>query len=181
MRSLTTKELSTKHFNLSITDNSKSAWPLKQIVKRLELALPYLETFLYSDKTRVDKKLHPQISLDLNFCGDTRMKTINSAYREKNKTTDVLSFPGFSNLRSDKKSDVYPGMVHLGDIIISRDVAKRQAKEFKITLEEEVLHLFVHGFLHLVGYDHEISIKEEVLMEKLEEEILLKISKKNRK
>lgn len=171
-------ELSSKHFYLAISDNSKSSWPSKRIAQMLEKSLEVFEKFLYSDKIRCNKKLHPHISVDLTFCGDRKMKSINSSFRQKDKTTDVLSFPGFTNLRSDKKSDIYPGMIHLGDIIISRDVAVKQAREFKITTEEEVIHLFVHGFLHLLGYDHEISVKEEKIMQELEALLLKQISKK---
>ena len=69
----------------------------------------------------------------------------------------------------------------LGDIFICREVALRQAKEFGISIEEEILHLFIHGFLHLCGYDHEISREEEKLMFGLEEKLLEKISKKLKK
>lgn len=171
-------ELSSKFFYLSIEDNSKGKWPAREILALLETALPIFEKFIYSEYTRCEKKIHPQISLDLSFCGDAKMKNINFSYRGKDKTTDVLSFPGFSNLRSDKKSDIYPGMIHLGDIIICRNVAIKQAREFSLTTEEEVLHLFVHGFLHLIGYDHEISKKEEKIMQELEEKLIKQISKK---
>ena len=62
--------------------------------------------------------------------------------------------------------------VELGDIFISAPVMIEQAKEFKVTIEQEFFHLMVHGFLHLLGFDHEISREEEVLMEGLEKHLV---------
>ncbi len=174
-------EISGKYLNISISDNSKSPWESKSVLKMLRDSLEVIEKFIYSSKTRLNKKSHPQILLDLHFCGDSRMKAINKAHRGKDKTTDVLSFPGFESLRADGISDVYDGMIHLGDIIISRQVAKKQAKEFKITVADEVIHLFVHGLLHVLGYDHEISDYEEQIMTDLENKILKEISKSRKK
>ena len=119
------------------------------------------------------------VEVDLVLCGAFKIKTLNSSYRDKPKVTDVLSFPVYDTLRSNAEDFVEPGpVVHLGDIFICKDVALRQAKEFGISIEEEILHLFIHGFLHLCGYDHDLSRKEEKLMFGLEEELLDKISKK---
>jgi probable rRNA maturation factor len=67
-------------------------------------------------------------------------------------------------------------VVNLGDIFICREVALRQSKEFNVTLEEEILHLFIHGVLHLCGFDHEISEKEEVIMCEHEDMLVKQIS-----
>lgn len=170
-------EIGTKHLKIQVLDSAKANWGQKEVYNLLAQSMPVIEKFLYSNKTKIEKKNNPIIELDLHFIGDAKMKTINNMYRGKGKTTDVLSFPGFQSLRSDKKSDIYPGPIQLGDILISRKVALKQAREFKITLSEEIIHLFVHGVLHLLGFDHEISKKEEIIMEALEKELLLKISK----
>ncbi|MDP3245198.1 MAG: rRNA maturation RNase YbeY [bacterium] len=90
--------------------------------------------------------------------GDGEMKKLNQHYRGKDKTTNVLSFP------TKKRDD-------LGDIFISLPEAKREAKKYGLSLEQELARLVVHGFLHLLGYDH-IKEREAKRMEKIEDEIL---------
>ena len=117
--------------------------------------------------------------LNLVLCGDQRIKTINREFREKNKVTDVLSFPVQSRLRDHKNFDwIQAGELSLGDLVISLPQAQRQAREFNLSLEEEVVHLFFHGFLHLLGYDHDLSVKEEKIMEALEAKLLDRFAKK---
>ena len=74
---------------------------------------------------------------------------MNSNFRGKNKPTDVLSFP----LREGIGGKVAGNA--LGDIVISLETTKRQAKELGATIKEELLRLLIHGLLHLLGYDHE--------------------------
>lgn len=119
--------------------------------------------------------------LSINICGDARMRTINRTHRNKDKTTDVLSFPAQETLRGKTQfAWAGPGVLPLGDLIISLPQAQKQAKEFNVSLEEELVHLFFHGFLHLCGYDHEVSPKEEKIMES-EEARLLESFARNRK
>jgi probable rRNA maturation factor len=80
--------------------------------------------------------------LAIAFVDDAAMTTLNRRFRRKNKTTDVLTFPG------DDPS-------HLGDIVISVDQARRQAAAEGHSLATEVRYLIVHGLLHALGYDHE--------------------------
>lgn len=111
--------------------------------------------------------------LSINVCGDARMRSLNREHRGKDKTTDVLSFPAQETLRKKSVLDwASPGVLPLGDLVIALPQARRQALEFKVSLEEELVHLFFHGFLHLCGYDHEISAKEELLMEREEAKLL---------
>jgi probable rRNA maturation factor len=72
---------------------------------------------------------------------DSRVKTLNRKYRRKNTATDVLSFPGTGD--------------NLGDIAISRGIARKQAKLLGHSLSTELRVLALHGLLHLLGYDHE--------------------------
>ena len=82
------------------------------------------------------------------FVSDRRMKELNSFFRGKDSTTDVLSFP--------HESDEFdPDDSNLGDIVISVEQAERQAGENGLTLENEIKQLILHGVLHLSGYDHE--------------------------
>ncbi len=79
--------------------------------------------------------------VSIAFVDDEQMKTLNRKFRGRNKTTDVLTFPGDDHF--------------LGDIVISLDQARRQAVEEKHSLPTEVRYLIVHGVLHALGYDHE--------------------------
>lgn len=109
---------------------------------------------------------HLTYSLGISFISKTEMRKINKKYRKKNKPTDVLSF---SRLEGEKHPTPFP---EVGDVLISLEVAKAQAKEYQTTLKEEVERLTVHGVLHLFGYDHELSPKEEKRMFSLQEKIL---------
>ncbi|MFA6236563.1 MAG: rRNA maturation RNase YbeY [Bacteriovorax sp.] len=119
------------------------------------------------------------VTISMTLCGRTKIKTLNRKYRHKDYVTDVLSFPVYENLRPDKRSKGknLPEM-ELGDLIICKERAKSQAREFKITFEQEIVHLAVHGFLHLLGFDHEISGREEKIMEKYETELVDAVYKK---
>jgi probable rRNA maturation factor len=79
---------------------------------------------------------------------DRKMRALNKEFRNKDKTTDVLSFP-FEADEFDPEKDF------LGDIVISLEQAQRQASENDLSLESEVKQLILHGILHLCGYDHE--------------------------
>jgi probable rRNA maturation factor len=82
------------------------------------------------------------------FVSDRRMTELNSFFRSKGSTTDVLSFP-------HEPDEFDPDESNLGDIVISVDQAKQQADENGLTLEGEIKQLILHGVLHLSGYDHE--------------------------
>lgn len=119
-----------------------------------------------------------EVNLGMTLCGKSKIRSLNKEYRQKDYVTDVLSFPVYENLRPDKKvKEKSLAMMELGDLIICREKAKSQAKEFDITYEQEVIHLAVHGFLHLLGFDHELSLKEEKIMEKEESALVGKIYK----
>ncbi len=89
---------------------------------------------------------------------DINIKKLNNEYRNKNKATNVLSFPVESG-------EIYlPGVNILGDIVISEETALREAELADISLDQRISQLLVHGILHLVGYDHEISSEEDKRM-----------------
>lgn len=91
-------------------------------------------------------------------------------FRGVPRDTDVLSFP-----LMDRPPDQGPFL--LGDIVVSVPTALRQSRELQITLHDEILRLLIHGLLHLIGYDHEISAGEKRKMEKKEKEILNALTK----
>ena len=113
--------------------------------------------------------------LNLNLIDSSEMQEINLEHRGKDKDTDVLSFPLQVNLRKGDY-DAFMPEIELGDLFICKEVCEAQAAEFNITYFEEFIHLCVHGFLHVCGYDHEISLLEEELMESLEKKLLEQIS-----
>lgn len=86
--------------------------------------------------------------------GDKAMRSLNRRYRGKDRTTDVLSFP----LREGRFSRIQPHI--LGDIVLSLPAAARQAKAAGEPYRVEIGRLLVHGYLHLLGYDHERSRAE---------------------
>ena len=93
----------------------------------------------------------PDAELSVLFIGDRAMRTLNRNYRGKDSTTDVLSF----SMREGRYGGVQPNM--LGDIVIAMPVARRQAVDAGLTMQQELERLLIHGLLHLVGYDHERS------------------------
>ncbi len=97
----------------------------------------------------------PDATLSLSFVGDAAMRRINREHRAKDTTTDVLSFPFYEPFRVPKRRTQADPELLIGDIVISLDVAKRQAAAYDATLDEEIERLLVHGIAHLLGHDHE--------------------------
>lgn len=91
-------------------------------------------------------RLAPGSELSIALVGDEEMRGLNRDYRDKDRPTDVLAFP------MDESGET--GRM-LGDVVISLDTAVRQARESGVAPADEVRTLLVHGFLHLLGYDHE--------------------------
>jgi probable rRNA maturation factor len=155
---------------LLINPHQKSALS-KKALKEVELIL---FKFLKREFPWLEKK---EISFSLEFCSSAKIKKLNNEYRKKNKVTDVLSFPIFQTLRKNNSEIKQLPVLEVGDVVICSDVAKAQAKEFKITFEQENIHLLVHGFLHLIGFDHEKNQREEKIMFSLEEKLVKNIYK----
>lgn len=107
---------------------------------------------------------HP-IELSLVFTNDAEIRGINAEWRDKDKATNVLSFPAYPIQPGDK-----PGPM-LGDIVIARETVSREAVDLEKSFEDHLTHLLVHGFLHLFGYDH-MDEEEAEEMEGLETRIL---------
>ena len=130
-------------------------------------------------KIKVDTgKIKQQIgrvlsSLDCNeyeisilFIGDKGIRDLNQRFRGVDRSTDVLSFPQLFEELSETS-----GTLILGDVAISLETALRQTKKHGLSLEEELTLLLIHGILHLLGYDHEISDHEEERMRKKTREL----------
>jgi probable rRNA maturation factor len=97
---------------------------------------------------------------------DRDVRRLNRIFLGKDRNTDVLSFPA--------RADLEPGRLHLGDIAISVPQARRQARRATWSLEEELSLLVTHGFLHLLGYDHEVDDGE---MRHLERRLLSRVAR----
>ncbi len=108
----------------------------------------------------------------LKIVDSEEIQTLNREYRDKDKATDVLSFPVMDDLRNQPELLRSFKEIELGDVFICWDVLVAQATEFELQNWEELLHLYIHGFLHLTGFDHEISASEQKLMEDWENKIL---------
>ena len=91
-------------------------------------------------------------SFSVAFISDRRMKELNGFFRGKDTSTDVLSFPHETDSFEQQDGD---SQNYLGDIVISAEQAQRQARDNKLTLDDEIRQLILHGLLHLCGYDHE--------------------------
>lgn len=118
--------------------------------------------------------------LDLNFYLSVtltcpkQIHILNKEYRNVDKETDVLSFPMFEKYEIDKIvskkiKNLIPEV--LGDIVISIDKVKEQAKEYGHSFERELSYMIVHGFYHIMGYDH-IEEEDKKVMRPKEEKIL---------
>ncbi|MBP3503245.1 MAG: rRNA maturation RNase YbeY [Clostridia bacterium] len=104
------------------------------------------------------------------------IKKVNNEYRNINKETDVLSFPMFEKEEIDKIISKQNNIVHdiLGDIIVSVDRVKEQSIEYGHSFERELSYMIVHGFYHLMGYDH-MEEEDKKIMRAKEENILSKL------
>ena len=108
--------------------------------------------------------------ISILFMKDVDIRQLNKEFRNVDKATDVLSFP-----QNPDDGLSFPGEKILGDIAISLDKAKFQAKEHDLAFKEEIILLLIHGILHLLGYDHEISELEEIKMRKKTRELFKEI------
>lgn len=108
--------------------------------------------------------------VSVTLVDNEQIKRLNKQYRDKNKVTDVISFP----LGAYDEYDINPenGAYMLGDIVISMEKAHAQAIEYGHSLMREVGFLATHSTLHLLGYDHEDDPQGEEVMVKLQEQIL---------
>jgi len=104
-----------------------------------------------------------QAELSIALVNNAKIRELNARFRKKDQPTDVLSFPAGKELPK--------GARLLGDVVISVEKARKQAKEKGRTLNEEMVTLLIHGVVHLLGYDHERSAKDARIMSRLEGEI----------
>jgi len=110
--------------------------------------------------------------LSITLSNEEHIQKINKQTRNIDKSTDVLSFPMFEKEEIQKEKTGIPDV--LGDIIICIPIIEKQAKEYEHSIERELAYMVVHGFYHLMGYDH-IEEQDKKEMRKKEENILSKL------
>ncbi len=125
---------------------------LRNTTRRHRIATRRIERAARTLLTAVGR---PTAALSLSFVGDAAMRRLNREHRGKDRTTDVLSFPLHEPFAVPKRAGPGGPELLLGDIIISLDVAARQAARYDAALEREIERLLIHGVLHLLGHDHE--------------------------
>ena len=114
--------------------------------------------------------LNKKLSLTLLLSNNKNIKKLNKRFRNKNKPTDILSFP-FNNKWKNNKE------LYLGDIVISYDFMNKPKNQNLSLFKEKVIKTFIHGFLHLLGFDH-IKLKDYKKMLKEEQKIYQSVIKK---
>ena len=120
-----------------------------------------------------EKIENSKLIITITLTNPETIKKINKQYRNVDSQTDVLSFPMFEKeeLENKIKNKQYNHEDVLGDIIISIERVKKQAKEYGHSFERELSYMVVHGFYHLMGYDH-IKEEDKKIMRPKEEKIL---------
>jgi len=136
------------------------------------------------------EKVNFGCEINIEITDNAGIQKLNKEYRGKDSPTDVLSFPmiepdRISHIKNKNKNkilkvfsdDINPenGLILLGDIIISAQKAKEQSEEFNQSFERELMFLAIHSTLHLLGYDHEISEDDDLIMREKQREIIKKL------
>ncbi len=133
----------------------------KTLIKRCCLATLVQEEFKYNAE------------ISVTFIDNKEIKILNNQYRNKNRETDVLSFPLSDNGVYDENPE--NGYKLLGDVVISLEKAIEQANLYGHSLTREIAFLTVHSVLHLLGHDHETSEEDAKIMRLKENKILTEL------
>jgi len=146
-------------------DKHKAGIGLRGLIRRAVLATLAYEGFTYDSEVSV------------TFTDNEGIRELNREHREKDRATDVLSFPMYDMKNGDMPEEGYP--CELGDIVLSLERAGEQAEEFGHSFKREVAFLTVHSTLHLLGYDHELSDEDDADMRRRQKAVMeiLKISR----
>lgn len=121
----------------------------------------------------VENLIDSQLYISITLTTPENIHKINKEYRDVDKPTDVLSFPMFEKEEIDKKiaEKDFEHEDVLGDIVISIEQVQNQAEEYGHGFEREFAYMIVHGFYHLMGYDH-MEEEDKLIMRQKEENIL---------
>lgn len=136
-----------------------------EVFVQVEEEIPELETVKKVLLGAIEKEKLKNVSFNLIIVDNEYIHELNKTYRNIDRETDVITFA-----LEDEDSIVLPDdMRILGDIYISIDKAKEQSKEYGHSLLRELSFLAVHGFYHLLGYDHQTKEEEKIMFQKQEE------------
>lgn len=113
------------------------------------------------------EKFASEIEVSVTIVTNDEIKKLNEQYRHIDEATDVLSFEMDDPFKPIDEDNV-ERVITIGDIIISMDKIKEQAKEYNHSFERELAFLTVHGFLHLIGYTHDTKEEEKAMFQKQE-------------
>ena len=146
---------------LDLEENQKYDEIIKKVVEQC-----------FKEENMENSKLYISITLT----NPEHIHEINKQYRNVDRATDVLSFPMFEKEEIDSKiaNRDFEHEDVLGDIVISIEQVEKQAKEYGHSFEREFAYMLVHGFYHLMGYDH-IKEEDKVIMRPKEEKVLEKL------
>ena len=111
-----------------------------------------------------------EVEVSVRLTSDMEVRSLNAAWRGKDKPTNVLSFP-----MVEKEAIGSPAEPMLGDIVLAHGVCAHEAAEKRVPVETHAAHLVVHGTLHLLGYDHETTEADAEEMEEAERQALASI------
>ena len=126
-------------------------------------------TECFNEEKLNEKNLYVNIVLT----NPENIKKINNEFRNINKETDVLSFPMYEKNELNQLKNCYEDV--LGDIVISIERVKKQAIEYEHSFDRELAYMIVHGFYHLMGYDHMTETEKKQMRQK-EEKVLKKLN-----
>jgi probable rRNA maturation factor len=151
-------------------------WPDPLVARFQQAALTMLDDILSEfANTKTSTKVSAKASVSLWLCDDAQMRQLNQQHRQIDKPTNVLSFPACDMAGQEIDGDV-PAL--LGDIVIAAETVMCEADDMQMPVANHLIHLFVHGMLHLFGHDH-IDDELAEIMETLEVKFLANIGVPN--
>jgi len=137
--------------DFTVTPGARGALPAPALARLRRRARRMLEAVALAERARA-------LRCGLTLVDDEEIHRLNQSYRGKNRPTDVLAFA----MREGEGAGLHPG--ELGDVIVSVDTARRQAKG---ALADEIFFLWSHGLCHLLGYDHRTDAEETEMNERM--------------
>lgn len=149
--------------DLTLVNQSSVTIPRKFLVDWVNAVALEIQSLKSKDK-RVTRLQWSGAELTIAFLDPEQAKELNKMYRERDYATDVLSF-----------GDPAPGV--LGELAICPQVVQQQAREHGLTFQQELGYMVLHGILHLLGFDHEKSKREEKIMFEIQDSIFEKLRK----
>ena len=155
-------------------------WPDPLVAGFVQVALTMLDDILSEfASAKTGPKASAKVSVSLCLCDDAQMRQLNQQHRQIDKPTNVLSFPAY-DMAGDMAGQQIDGDAPalLGDIVIAAETVMREADDMQMPVADHLIHLFVHGMLHLFGHDH-IDDELAETMETLEVKFLANIGVPN--